>query len=100
MDVFAHEASAFLNGYDLLKFDQRQTFADLPDNKARVRALIGQAEWLRDQRSNPFVDFTLPQLVVIDLADSFLRWCADPTNPARWEQLFDLRYSLDTEELS
>src|SRR5271166_2268341 len=90
-DVFAKEAVAFLNGYDNLRLDKRDSFADLPENKAAVRALIGQAEWLGIQRTNPFTEFTLPQLVLMDLADSFLRWCSDPGNPARWEALFDLR---------
>jgi hypothetical protein len=89
-DMFASEATAFLNGYDLLKLDYRKSFADLPD-KAKVRLLITQAEFLSAQRSNPLKDFTIPQLLVIDFADSWLRWCADPTNPQRWEVLFDIR---------
>jgi hypothetical protein len=94
MDMFAHEATAFLNGFDLLKMDQRDSFADLPD-KAKVRLLITQAEFLAVQRTSPFQDLTLPQLLVIDFADHWLRWCADPTNPARWETLFDLRGALE-----
>jgi hypothetical protein len=99
IDVFAAEAVAFVNGFDNLQLDARKNFADLPD-KASVRRVMAQAEWFRDQRGNVFLDFTLPQLVLIDLADAFLKWCSEPTNPARWDELFDFRYWLDTEGLS
>lgn len=79
MDVFAHEAVAFVNGFDLLRLDHRASFADLPD-KAKARTLICQAEWLGIQRTNPFMDCTLTQLYLLDLAECFLRWCAEPTS--------------------
>jgi hypothetical protein len=50
---------------DLLKLDSRSSFADLPD-KAKVRLLIAQAEFLSVQRTNPLKDFqrwSLPEYV-------------------------------------
>jgi hypothetical protein len=93
-DMLASEATAMLNGFDNLRMPYRESFADFPD-KPRVRALITQAEFLSLQRSNPLIDFTLPQLMIVDFADAWLRWCGDPGNPARWEELFDLRFRLE-----
>jgi hypothetical protein len=93
-DMLASEGVAFLNGFDLLRLDERESFADLPD-KAKVCLLISQAEFISVQRTSPLMDFTLPQLLLMDLADNFLSWCADPTNPARWEAVFDCRAWID-----
>jgi len=41
---------------NMLKRDSRSSFADLPD-KAKVRLLITQAEFLSVQRTNPLKDF-------------------------------------------
>ncbi|OBF58744.1 hypothetical protein A5787_22585 [Mycobacterium sp. 852002-50816_SCH5313054-b] len=95
-DVFAREACAFLNGFDALELDDRADFVNFDDSeKAKVRTVIGQAEWFRDQRNSPFADLTLPQLLVIDLGDSFLRWCADRTNNERLAEMFDCRWSIE-----
>jgi hypothetical protein len=90
---FDREAKAFIAGWDRLELRTKQNFADLLD-KSAVRVLIPQAEWLACQRTNPLMEFTLRQLCVLDVADSFLRWLPDPTAPARWSAMFETREEL------
>jgi hypothetical protein len=96
-DHFATEARAFLLQYDRLKLPERSSFQDLPD-KSSVRVVMSLAEEMSIQRPNPLRDFNLPELLTIDLADNFLKWCSDPTDPAKWSVLFDLRASLEDVE--
>jgi hypothetical protein len=53
-------ARRFVAGLDLLKLDSRSSFADLPD-KAKVRLLITQAEFLSVQRTNQGFRWSLPE---------------------------------------
>jgi hypothetical protein len=95
-DSFATEARAFVEQWDRLNLVGRKSFGDIPD-AAIVRPVISQAEFLWMQRDNPFRDFTLPQLQVIDFAGSFLRWLPDPGNPERWDSMFAARVNIDDE---
>jgi hypothetical protein len=82
---FNSEARAFVASYDKLGLEQKTEWT-LPEPEV-VRPMIQHAEFFRDQANNPLMDFDIPQLLVIDLANDFLRWCADPSQP-RWRQLF------------
>ena len=79
-DSFEREARSFVAQWDRLRLPAQKGFADLPEAEA-ARPVISHAEWVRDRRSNPFRDFTIPELLVIDLADEFLRWFQ--TRPTR-----------------
>ena len=46
------------------QLDSRSSFADLPD-KAKVRSLITQAEFLSVQRTNPLKDFQIDLLIAL-----------------------------------
>ena len=96
---FNAEARAFIASYEELGLEL-QTDWNLPEKDTPrwnlVRRMIGQCEWLRDQRNNPLEDHTIPQILVMDLADEFLRWCAAADNgssPAvpQWAALFAAR---------
>ncbi|OBF43912.1 hypothetical protein A5787_14255 [Mycobacterium sp. 852002-50816_SCH5313054-b] len=92
---FDKEARAFVAAYDRLDLFGRQIYTDFPtaDDKSKVRVLLPMAEFLSGQRSNPLIDLTIPALLAIGLADSFLKWAADLSMP-RWMQLFDAREEL------
>lgn len=93
-DSFATEASSFVTQWDRLRLDLRKSFGDLPDPDV-VRPVIQQAEWIYFQNDNPFRDLTDVDLWTIRLASSFLRWLADPGNPAHWDKMFAARSVLD-----
>jgi hypothetical protein len=89
-DGFNREARAFVASYDELGLE-RKTAWELPEKDSTewnlVRRMIGQAEWLSGQRNNPLVDLDIPQRMVINFADDFLKWAGDPSQP-RWARLF------------
>jgi hypothetical protein len=97
IDHFASAATCFLRGYDDLGLE-RQTDWRLPD-ATKVRPLISQADFIAVQRTNPALDFTLPELLLIDVADEFLRWVDDPSQRPRWMRLFEARAELRAMEL-
>ena len=86
---FNAEARCFLAAFDALELDKLAEW-HVPDAKV-VRPLIRTAtEYFAPQRNNPLMSFAASQQLVIDFADVFLRWCADPSVP-RWCELFDAR---------
>jgi hypothetical protein len=48
-----------------------------PSDARHIRRL---ANPVATQRNNPFVNFTMPQLLAIDFAEATLAWLDDPTN--------------------
>ncbi len=63
-----------------------------PSDARHIRRL---ANWIATQRTNPFVDYTLPQLLAIDFADQTLAWLDNPADYARFEKArLDLFQSL------
>jgi hypothetical protein len=94
MDMLAAEGRAFVAGFDNLGLASRSSFADLPP-EAQVRALVPAAQFLQVQLSNPGLDLTLPQLLLIDLASAFLRWIEHPHNRACWDDMFAARVEVD-----
>jgi hypothetical protein len=95
-DSFNHEARAFLASYEELALEE-QTDWHLPEKDTPrwnlVRRMIGQAEWLAGNLTNPLHDFDPAQRVVMNFAQDFLRWAADPSMP-RWGELFRSRHTV------
>jgi hypothetical protein len=93
-DHFTTEAAAFIIQYDRLKLDERRSYSDLPP-KPDTRVVLGMAEKFRVQRTNPFRNFSPWDIHALDLADAFLKWAADFTNPNAWRAVFEARVELD-----
>lgn len=94
-DYFAQQARAFVLQLDRLNLWGRKNYQDFPDDtdKSKVRVLLPQAEFLSMQRTNVLKDFTLPELLILDLGDAFLRWAADLSMP-RFMELLDARLEV------
>jgi hypothetical protein len=71
-DLFATHAEAFLVGLQRLLAQDRSLIAADPS----LPEMCDHADFLAAQRDNPLIDFTLPRLYALDLADSFLSWVA------------------------
>jgi hypothetical protein len=94
-DSFGKEARAFLAAFDRLNLFGRDSYKSFPDEQDRsaVRVVLPMAEFMSLQRSNPLRDFTVSDLLAMDLSDSFLRWASDLSMPS-WMRLFDSREEL------
>jgi hypothetical protein len=62
-----------------------------PSDGRHIRRL---AEWVATQHNNPFVNFTLPQLLAIDFAEATLAWLDDPTSSPKIAGFKDSRLAL------
>jgi hypothetical protein len=71
-DHFAVNVHALLNATTGLG-----AIAPAPSDGRYIRRL---AEFVACQRTNPFVDHTLPQLLAVDFAEATLAWLDDHTS--------------------
>ena len=62
-----------------------------PSDARHIRRL---AAWVACQRDNPFVDYTLPQLLAIDFADATLAWVDDPASEPKLAGFRNARIAL------
>ena len=69
-DSFGRESHSFVAQFDRLRLQDLTSVNDLPPEKSLVRPLLAQAEALSIQRSNPFRDASIRDLLAIDLADA------------------------------